>query len=36
MKKTLGKIRDVEVLDLNVLHESGFTMYDIETGKTLK
>lgn len=32
-KKKLGKIRDVVVTDLEVIHESGRTMYDIETGK---
>lgn len=32
-KKQLGKVRDLAVTDLRVIHESGSTMYDIDTGK---
>lgn len=35
LKKT-QKIRDVEIVSLDVIHESGQTMYDIDTGKPIK
>jgi hypothetical protein len=33
-KKKLGKINDVKVDKIEIIHESGKTLYDIDTGKT--
>lgn len=35
LKKKLGKINDVRVEKIEIIHESGKTLYDIETGKTI-
>lgn len=36
LKKSFGKVRDLVVIDLEVIHAMGSTMYDIETGKSIK